>query len=53
MRANSGTLKGLSSSARPRRWFQYDSEPAAVRQACSRYAGEVRGGAFPGPEESY
>ncbi len=46
-------MLGLFEEFRPKFVRRYAELAEAVRQACSRYAGEVRGGAFPGPEESY
>ena len=46
-------LLGLHENPLPRFVKKYEELAERMREAVSAYAGEVRGGAFPGPEHSY
>jgi len=46
-------MLGLNEGFTPRFLKHYAGLAATVREAAERYAAEVRGGAFPGPEQSF
>jgi 3-methyl-2-oxobutanoate hydroxymethyltransferase len=46
-------MLGLNEGFSPRFLKHYAALAAGVREAAERYAAEVRGGAFPGPEQSF